>query len=253
MTIVRFAVSSFLLLLPGLAMRADDPAKPTGVIVCNLGVLAPSGKVLFLPATSGVEAIAVFNGKPLWEAKDTGVPLLATADYVVSQIQVKGKKNQVKLVVLDATTGERLRISDAIEFPDWVSVPLDFGHRFRSAARLDKNKVLFVWEAYTFSDGGGPPPDPDPNAKRAAGAFRLDVKSGRVSAVKKLQPKEGELPDWTPGQTKHDGWVFRVEENSPEPGFPHVLTTRTLIAERMDTKGSWKRPLVGQPHLPLRP
>jgi hypothetical protein len=252
-TTIRFAVSSFLLLLPGLAMRADDPAKPTGVIVCNLGVLAPSGKVLFLPATSGVEAIAVFNGKPLWEAKDTGVPLLATADYVVSQIQVKGKKNQVKLVVLDETTGERLRISDAIELPEWVSVPLDFGHRFRSAARLEGNNVLLVWGAYTFSDGGEPPPDPDPNAKRAAGAFRLDMKSGGVSAVKKLQPREGDLPDWTPGQTKYDGWVFRVEEKSPEPGFPHVPTTRTLIAEREDGKGMWKRPLVGQPHLPPRP
>jgi hypothetical protein len=221
--------------------------------VCNLGVLAPSGNVLFLPGTSGVEAIAVFNGKPLWEAKGTGAPLLATADYVVSQFQVKGKKNQVKLVVLDATTGERLRVSDAIEFPEWVSVPLDFGHRFRSAARLDKNHVLFVWQAHTFSDGGEPPPDPDPNAKQAAGAFRLDVKSRQVVAVKEVQPKQGELPDWTPGQTKRDGWVFRVEEKSPDPGFPHVLTARTLIAKREDGKGSWQRPLMGQPYLPPRP
>jgi hypothetical protein len=221
--------------------------------VCNLGVLAPSGKVLFLPGTSGVEAIAVFNGKPLWEAKCTGVPLLATADYVVSQIQVKGKKNQVKLVVLDATTGERLRMSDAIEFPEWVSVPLDFGHRFRSAARPDKGDVLLVWEAYTFRDGGPPPPDPDPNAKWASGAFRLDVKSGRISPVEGVRPKEGELPDWTPGQTKRDGWVFRVEEKDPEPGFPHALTARTLVAEREDDKGAWKRPLMGQPYLPPRP
>ena len=253
MTTFRFLVTSFLLLIPGLAVRADDTPKATGVAVCDLGVLAPSGKVLFLPGPSGVEAIAVFNGKPLWEAKDTGVPLLATADYVVSQIQVKGKKNQVKLVVLDATTGERLRVSDAIEFPEWVSVPLDFGHRFRSAARLDKDNVLFVWEAHTFSDGGRPPPDPDPNAKEASGAFRLDVQSGRVSAVKEVRPKEGELPDWTPGRTKRHGWVFRVEEKSPESGFPHVLTTRTLIAEREDGKVSWKRPLVGQPNLPPRP
>jgi hypothetical protein len=253
MTVIRFTVCSFLLLLSGLAIRADGPPKATGVTVCNLGVLAPSGKVLLLPGTSGVEAVAVFNGKPLWEAKDTGVPLLATSDYVVSQIQVKGKKNQVQLVVLDATTGERLRVSDAIEFPEWVSVQLDFGHRFRSAARLDKNNVLFVWEAYAYSDGGEPPPDPDPNAKKATGAFRLDVKTGQVSAVKDVNPKEGELPDWTPGQTKHDGWVFRVEEKSPEPGFPHVLTTRVLIAKREDPEGSWKRPLMGQPNLPPRP
>src|SRR5262249_2586974 len=156
-------------------------------------------------------------------------------------------------VVLDAATGERIRESDAIEFPEWVSVPLDFGHRFRSAARLDNDNVLYLWEAYTFSDGGEPPPGPDPNAKQAAGAFRLGMKSGRVADVKGVQPKEGELPDWTPGQTKRDGWVFRVEEKSPEPGFPNVLTTRTLIAEREDSKASWKRPLVGQPHLPPRP
>jgi len=150
MTTIRLAVSSFLLLLPGSAMRADDPPKAAGVTVCNLGVLAPSGKVLFLPGASGLEAIAVFNGKQLWEARDTGVPLLAAVDYVVSQIQVKEKKNQVKLIVLDATTGERLRVSDALEFPEWVSVQIDFGHRFRSAARLDKNNVLFVWEASTW-------------------------------------------------------------------------------------------------------
>jgi hypothetical protein len=230
-----------------------EPPRAAGVTVCSLGVLAPSGKVLFLPGKGGVEAVAVFNGKPLWEADGTGVPLVATADYVVSQVRVKGKKNQVTLVVLDAATGERLRVSDVIEFPDWVSVPLDFGHRFRSAARLDEDDVLFVWEAYTFRDGGPPPPDPDPNAKRSAGAFRLDVKTGRVSAAKDVRPREGELPDWTPGHTKHDGWVFRVEEKDPEPGFPHDLTTRTLVAEREDGKGSWRRPLVGQPYLPPRP
>ena len=89
--------------------------------------------------------------------------------------------------------------------------------------------------------------------RRITIAAWLDVQSGRVSAVKKVQPRKGELPDWTPGQTKHNGWIFRVKEKSPEPGFPHVLTTRTLITEREDVKGSWQRPLVGQPYLPPRP
>ena len=109
------------------------------------------------------------------------------------------------------------------------------------------------WGTLPLKAGSLPPPGPDPNARQATGAFRLDVKSGRVSTVKKGHPKEGELPDWTPGPTKRDGWVFRVEEKSPKPAYPHVLTTRMLIAEREDRKESWKRPLVGQPYLPPRP
>ncbi len=253
MTRARLAGSALLILLANLALHAANPPKATGVTVCNLAVLSPSGKVLFLPGEKGVDAVAVFNGKPLWSTEGSGSPLLATADYVVAQVQMKDKKNQVKLVVLDATTGERLRESEAIEFPDWVSVPLDFGHRFRSAARLEKNDVLLVWEAYTFRDGGPPPPDPDPNKKEAAGAFRLDVKTGRVSMVKNVKPMEGELPDWTKSQTKVNGWVFRVEEKSPEPGFPRAMSERTLTAEREEGKGLWKHSLVGEPYLPPRP
>jgi hypothetical protein len=240
--------------LPAIGGPKADALKATGATVCELGVLSPSGKVLFLPGEKGVDAVAVFNGKLLWSTDGAGAPLLSTAEYVVSQVQVKGKKNQVRLVVLDAATGERLREPDVIEFPEWVSVPLDYGHRFRSAARLDKDGVLLVWEAYTFQDGGPPPPPNLPNLQNeASGAFRLDVKTGRVSVVKDVKPKAAEFPDWTKGQTKVNGWVYRVEEKAPEPGFPHVLTARALIAEREDGKGAWKRPIAGEPYLPPRP
>ncbi|MCI0700196.1 MAG: hypothetical protein L0241_03815 [Planctomycetia bacterium] len=233
-------------------VKAPAPAPAPGVNVCGLGALAPSGKVLFVPGVSGVEAISLYNGKRLWETKDTGVPLVASSDFVISQIEVKGKKNQVKLILLDATTGERLRDSDVIEFPEWVSVSPDYGRGFRSAARLDKADVLFIWEARAFTDGGEPPPDPDPNAKTVAGAFRLDVKTGRVSVVKDYKPKEADFPEEPGTQTKWSGWVFRIEEKWPEVGFPRTLTKRTLIANHDDGKVSWKIPIAGAIFLPPR-
>jgi len=232
---------------------APAPPPEPGVSVCGLGVLSPSGKVLFVPGEKGVEAVALFNGKTLWETKDTGKPLLATADHVFTQLEVKGKKNQVKLVVLDATTGERIRDSDVMEFPEWVSVPRDYGRHFCSVVRLDKEDVLFIWDAFAFSDGGRPPPTPDPNEKNATGAFRVNLKTGGVTAVKDFKRKDEDYPPELSTQTKWNGWVFTVQTKNPEPGIPHALTKRTLTAEREDGTVSWKRPIAGKPYLPPRP
>src|SRR5262249_618747 len=210
-------------------------AKATGPNICGVGILSPSGKVLFLPsATGGLEAAALFNGKTLWQAKDASKPLLATDEKVFAQASVKGKRNQVKVVVLDARTGERLLESGVIAFPDWVSVPRDYGLSFRSAGRLHKRDLVLAWEARAFYEGGVPPPAfgpdgkpyVDPNAKQAGGAVRVNLSSGKVTAVKGYRPKEAEFPEERPswvGQTKRQGWVFRVAETDPEPGFPYSL------------------------------
>lgn len=237
--------------------KPEPPALPRenapGVSVAGVGVLAPTGKVLFLPGETGTEAVAIFNGKLLWSAEGTGEPLLASAEHVFSQVQVKGKANQVKLAILDATTGEKVRESDAIEFPDWVSVPVEYGHGFRSAARLDKDGVLFVWDAHTFQDGGRPPPDRDPNAKKASGAFRIDVKTGRVSAVKDYKPKDEELNGTLGTKTRVGGWAFWVESGQSSGAGARTTVSRVLKAERLEGKGEWKRPIAGVVHLLPRP
>ncbi len=244
-----------LAVLPDEAKQPEkaDPPKANGVNVATVGVLSVSGKVVFLPTGGGTEAVAIFNGKPLWSTDNVGDPLLATADHVFSQLQMKGKKNQVKLVMLDATTGERVRESDVIKLPEWVSVPREYGHSFRSAARLDKGDVFFVWEARTFQDGGRPPPDPDPNAKHDSGAVRVDVKTGRVTVVKDYKPKEEEFPQVLSTKTKASGWVFWVEQVPNTISTPRALIPRFLKAEREDGKESWKRPIAGEVFLPPRP
>jgi hypothetical protein len=230
-----------------------------------VGVAAPSGKVLYLPsAGGGIEAVALFNGKQLWEAKDASTPLLATADKVFALAQVKGKKNQVKVVVLDAATGEQLLRSRTITFPDWVSVKRDFGLRFTPAARMERGSLLFFWKAYRFRDGGPPPPPfgpdgkpyVDPLERKAAGAFRVDLASGKATAVAGYQPRDAEFPETEPtsvGPTKLSGWVLRVEERGPESGIPYELTRRILRAETAAGARSWQRRIAGEPNLPPRP
>jgi hypothetical protein len=232
-------------------VAADSP-RTGGVTVTGVGVIAHSGKVLFVPGETGVEAVALFNGKALWTAEGTGDPLLATAEHVFAQVPVKGKKNQVKLVVLEAPTGERLRDSEVIEFPEWVSVPVEYGHSFRSAARLDKDTVLYVWEARTFSDRE-PPALPDPNAKRDGGAFRLDPKTGRVSVVKGYDPKDQDFPNTLYTAGRVGDWVLWVEHLPSTRSAPHNVARRVLKAERTDGTGAWKRPIAGAVDLAPRP
>jgi hypothetical protein len=252
------------LLLAG-SVKSGEQVKVASLEVCGVGILSPSSKVLFLPSASGgVEAVALFNGKALWESKDASRLLLATGDKVFAMALVKGKRNQVKVVVLDAITGERLVESATITFPAWVSVPPDYGLSFRSGARLDKGDVVLVWEARAFQDGGPPPPEfgpdgkpyVDPNAKKASGALRVNVASGKVAPMQGYSPKEAEFfddrPSWV-GPIKRQGWVFRVEETGPKSGLPGALTQRTFKAATQDGKRSWEREIAGGVNLPPRP
>ena len=244
---------------------AGEAAQAAGPNVCGVGILSPSGKVLFLPSASGgIEAVALFNGKTLWQSKGASRPLLATNTKIFAQASIKDKRNQVKIVVLDAATGEHLLESAVISFPDWVSVRPDFGLSFRSGARLENKDLVFAWEAEAFHDGGPPLPQfgpdgkpyVDPNAKKAGGAFRVNLTTGKPAAVKGYQPKEADFPEHRPswvGTTRAQGWKFRVEETGPDPGYPYQLSTRILKAERADGKRSWEHRIAGEVYLPPRP
>jgi hypothetical protein len=260
----NFRLMTFALLAAGL-VGAGPAAPKAAPLVCGVGVAAPSGRVLYLPGvTGGIEAVALFNGKQLWEARDASRPLMGTADRVYALAQVEGKRNQLKVVVLDAATGESLLRSETITFPDWVSLKRDFGLRFAVAARPDKDGLLLVWKARRFHDGGEPLPEfgpdgkpyVDPNAKKAGGALRVDLETGKATPAGDYQPRDEEFPEDEPtnaGATKLNGWVLRVEEKSPEPGFPQTPTLRTLRARKADGSRSWERRIAGEPYLPPRP
>lgn len=247
-------VVSVLGAVPGRAAPLEAK-KTQGLAICGVGVPSPSGKVLYLPGTSGgVEAVALWSGKRLWESDRASVPLLATEDRLFARVALK-KRNQLKVVVLDAITGEQLLTSEPVTFPDWVSVPRDFGLRFQAGARLDKGDLLLLWEARRFRDGGPPPPDPDPYKKHATGAVRIDLATGRVSETD-YKPRENEVPEDEPswvGKSVYNGWTFQVEEKYPDPGFPHSKVRRWLKAEAADGKREWRHEIGGAVYLPPRP
>jgi hypothetical protein len=249
------------LLLTG-SVNSREPVKAAGPDICGIGILAPSGKVLFLPsAPAGIDAVVLSNGKTLWKSKDTSTLLLATDEKVFGQAYIKGKQNQVKVIAVDAVTGERLLESGTIEFPDWVSVRPDYGLRFRSRAQLDKGDLVLAWEAHAFHDGGEPLPEfgpdgkpyVDPNAKKEGGAFRVNLATGKVTAIQGYSQKENEFGPGPQGQTKRQEWMFLVEESSPKPGFPHSLTRRILRAKTENGARSWQREVAGEVYLPPRP
>ncbi len=77
------------LLLPLLLVetaRSGDQVQVARPEICGVGILSPSGKVVFLPSASGgMEAVALFNGKTLWKTKGASKLLLATGDRVFAQ------------------------------------------------------------------------------------------------------------------------------------------------------------------------
>jgi hypothetical protein len=99
-------------------------------------------------------------------------------------------------------------------------------------------------------------PDVDPDARQAAGAVLLDLTTGKASPLASYRPKDAEFPQDEPtwvGETRLNGWVFRVEEHGPDSGLPHVQTTRLLRARSTDGRRSWERRIAGEPNLPPRP
>ena len=83
-------------------------------------VADPDGKVGFVPNTSGgIDALDLASGKLLWDTKEAPRPLLATPDRLFAQALVRGKANQVRIVVLNTTQkGKRLLESQPLSFPD---------------------------------------------------------------------------------------------------------------------------------------
>jgi hypothetical protein len=257
MNAARLACVGFVLGGPfgllGLAEGSGPRAAPANV--CGLGVLGPSGKVLFVPGTGGIDALALFNGKLLWQSQAASTPLLATDQRVFAQAAVKGKRNRVRVVILDAVGGEHILTSNTITFPGWVSVQPDYGLRFRSGARLEEGGLLLLWDARAFHDGGEPPHDPDPHKKHAGGAVRVDLVTGKVAAVKGYQVNEEDFPpqNGDARAARAGGWEFQVQETWPEAGFPYTLSRRTLKAESSDHRRRWQHPIAGEPYLPPRP
>ena len=160
-------------------MSNSEPQRP---IAFPGGVADPAGRVAYVAhATGGIDALNLETGEVRWSTDAASRPLLGLDDRLVCQAFVKGRKNALQIVVLDAARGGVLLRSEAATLPDWVDVTTR-GEAFACSVRAEGDTLLYRWEGHARYRGGAPPP-PEVLAratKDAAGAARISLSTGRV-------------------------------------------------------------------------
>lgn len=177
-----------ILLVASLRLTAA-PARPRAITPQGLPggtVASPDLKIGYLPnSANGVDAVDLTSGAVLWTARNAPRPLLATSEQVYAEAPVAGSANKVRIVVLDAATGRRLKESPEIVLPAWASTSLTYGRSYGSTAAMVKDDFLLIWEARAWYAGGArPTPEMERRArKEASGVFRIDFDAGKIEAM----------------------------------------------------------------------
>lgn len=212
-----------ILLLAPAVFAAPAPA-PTDKVIAPVrlpaGVASPDGKVGFLTGAKGtVEAVDLEKGELLWQTKEQGRPLVAFDHFLAVQVKPEGKANSVRVLVLDVKDkGKTVLESEAVVFPEWVSVVVTYGRSFSSQASVHKGELLLRWKANAFYAGGARPTEEIERAarKEASGVARIDLKTGKVTMADKA-PVEPEtaLPDELKKLASHQYWTGSDWKTTP--------------------------------------
>jgi outer membrane protein assembly factor BamB len=151
------------------------------------GVADTSAKVAYVVNTSGgIDALDLDKGDLLWDTKDPAKPLAVAGKKLVAQVPVKDKANAIKVVVLDtAAKGKKVSESDAITFPDWVSVGGGYGRSFASRGTVLDGDLLLSWEARSWYAGGARPTPEREKAERRqeSGVAKVSLEKGKVEML----------------------------------------------------------------------
>jgi hypothetical protein len=120
------------------------------------GVADPAEKSAYVMAEDGgIDALDLRTGKLLWQTYTASVPLGIYDHKLLAQTVVEGKRNEVKIVVLDPRhEGAVLSTSEAVTFPDWVNTGLVHGRSFSSRGRMEEGNLFLYWEAGAWPGTG---------------------------------------------------------------------------------------------------
>ncbi len=234
---------------------AADPPKPTPIL--GIGTVSADQKFVFLPAKEGgIEAVDLATGKPVWTNKDAA-KLAGGSDKVVVAWTADAKKpNTFHVVAVDAATGKTLNKSDAVELPDWATTAKTHGRTFRTAARVDEETVVVMWQAGAFYSGGArPTPEIEAAArKNESGTVKVNLRTGKVVSTKD-KPKDDDFKVGPAGGggNKVGTYEFQMTEELPsfKPGA--AMVTKVTFTVTQDKKEVWKRELAGNPWNPPPP
>ncbi len=235
------------------APAAPDDTKPgVGATVGGVGIVSPNAKLVFVPAKDGgIEALDVATGKPLWKNKDANKLAGASDKLVLAWAGAEKPPNNFRVLVFDTATGKTLTRSEPLELPAWAATAKAGGRSFRTAAHVEADKVVVVWQANAFYYGGArPTPEIEEAARKAAtGVASIDVKTGKVTTENR-KPRPEEFGTFTNNVGDYE---FGIEEVLPgfNPGAARF--TKVTLTVGKDKKELWKRELAGNPWSPPPP
>jgi hypothetical protein len=193
------------------------------------GVVDPKGEVGFLPnATEGIDAVDLRFGTTLWHVKEVQKPLAATKRGLVAEQGVKGRKNAIRLALLDVDKqGKELLISDPLEFPNWVPANQTSGPILSMLVDTVDEQFLLRWKASWSEQPSGEVPRL-PIQHEASGTFQMDLRLGRVATLPFSNPRSA-IPDAlrnirSEQYCRPTGWMGESWQTLPLV-FPKAATT----------------------------
>lgn len=170
-----------LLCLPALGAAASPAPRANSPLRLPAGIADPEGNIgYFSSADDGIEAIHLATGKVLWQTHEAQRPLFLDGDHLLAQAGVK--RNRLRILRLDRTSGECDLESDPVVFPAWAVTGEAHGRSFSAQWHWSKHQLILDWEASAWHVGQ-PPPTPEEEAaarKHASGNVVIDLRTGQV-------------------------------------------------------------------------
>lgn len=163
------------------------------------GVADPQGRAGYVANTAGgIDALDLQAGTLLWSSDARARPLLAFDGRLAALAAEKGTRNAFRVVVLDTHVGRASFTADPFELPEWVKAGAG-GESLRIRAELHGETLRLTWSAQArYQGGANPPPHVLRQAERdAAGAVRIDLRTGRVESAE-MDDQAGTAGDDSP-------------------------------------------------------
>jgi hypothetical protein len=181
----------------------------------------------------GIAAVGLAQGNELWNSREAAKPLALSGDLLVGQAEPKPGERALRIVTLDTGENGRAALQQDVELPQGVNPMIgDAPNRsFRAIARAATGEAAVAWEYAERPLRGmregkevlpGESAEPGRSALEeeeeeeeegkmevTAGSFRLDLKSGEVSA-KRL------------GSSETERRALRAAEAAPPASVPGI-------------------------------
>jgi hypothetical protein len=222
-----FLMFAFVVTTAAVASFAADEAASSESVNIPGGVAdAKSAKGFVTNPKAGIDAVDLNDGHLLWSASDGSNPIFVSENRLFAYGTHDGKRNVIRLVVLDTSAGKRLLKSESIAFPSWVDVEPSPGHSFAARPHLDGQKLVMTWEAHArYAGGANPPPEVVKRAtKDATGQVQIDIKDGAVQEIKETNAEAGK-------QTRPPG--LEDVESSPYQTSLGLETKPLIVGNRL--------------------